>query len=384
MELIRGRWSKKYINCPEDKRDYDIMRRGFMQSHENIALCYCEKFSPPELSADEKKEILEYWAKFGIKIYDYNWHRMYYHATGIHDPRFIPDLVAGLVVYEYYNDRAFEPTWRDKNMFQRLLPDVPMPKTLGRRIRGRYLQDSIGYIDSLESFAETVWEAVGPNKDIIIKNTRDTGFGKGVKKYHVSCYEDILSVLEQWCKVADFIIQSYVCQHDVLKSFNELSSNMIRICSWRHGNNVDIMFAAARVGVDDSFTDVSFVNGEERVNIVGITHDGYFKDKMIDQNGHFVKQLPGMIAVPAWDKIISVIKKNHLSIDNFDIVGWDFTVDETGEPLCFEWNISWPGTVLYQFANGPLYGDKTEEVFAFLNDEKTRYNYIPYYMKLNR
>lgn len=382
MELIRGRWFKKYINCPEDKRDYDIMRRGFMQSHELIALNYCEKFAPPELSPEEKSEISEYWAQFGIKIYDYNWHRMYYHATGIHDPRFVPDLVAGLAVYEYYNDKVYEATWRDKNMFHRLLPEVPLPECLGRCVRGRRFNDETGYISNEKDFAGTIWEALGGEDDIIIKNTRDTGFGKGVSKYHVSCEKDVLDALVEWEGCKNYIVQRCVRQHKAFKDLNPSSSNMVRVCSWRHGNDVDIMFAAARVGVENSVTDVSFVNGEERVNIVGVTPDGYFADKMIDQDGQFVKELPGRIAVPAWNKIREIIKKNHLHIDNFDIIGWDFTVDENENPVCFEWNISWPGTVLYQFANGPLYGDKTEEVFEFLRDENNRYNYIPYYMKL--
>ena len=156
---------------------------------------------------------------------------------------------------------------------------------------------------------------------------------------------------------------------------------MLRICSWRQGNNVDILFAAARVGVDNSITDITFVNGEERVNIVGIKN-GYFTDRMIDQDGQFVRKLQGDIRVPAWDEIVEIIKENHLLIDNFDIIGWDFTVNNQGKPICFEWNISWPGTVLYQYANGPLYGDKTEEVFGFLKNEDNRFNYIPYYMRL--
>lgn len=138
MDLIRGRFSQKWINCPEDKRDYDIMQRGFMWHKERLAMDYCNRYDVPEISDYEKREIVDYWAQFGILIYDFCWHRMYYTATGIHDPRFVPDLVAGFVLYEYYNDKAYENTWRDKNMFDRLLPDVPQPHTLGKRIRKRY------------------------------------------------------------------------------------------------------------------------------------------------------------------------------------------------------------------------------------------------------
>ncbi len=385
MELIRGRWHKKYINCWEDKRNYDILRRASLQNHEIIAKNYCAKFSPPLLSLHEKSQIDSYWEQFGIKIYDYDWHRMFYHATKVVDPRFVPDMIAGLVIYEYYNNQIFENTWRDKNMFHRLLPNVPLPKTLGRRIRGRYFHEAIGYIPNdahtLVNFSGAIWEAMGENDHIVIKNTSTTGFGRGVKKYRVTSEGDISQVLEQWQAYSDYIIQICVSPHKVMSFLNPISSNMIRIGSRRHDNEVDILYAAARVGVENSFTDVSFIDGEVRVNLVGISNEGCFSNEMVDQNGRHIKNLPIEVNVPSWDKIVNIIKDNHLLIEHFDMVGWDFTVDEEGNPICFEWNIQWPGTVLYQFANKrPLFGDKTDAILSFLKNQINRDNYIPYYM----
>ena len=155
---------------------------------------------------------------------------------------------------------------------------------------------------------------------------------------------------------------------------------MIRVCSWRHGNDVDILYAAVRAGIPGSVTDVSFVNGIERVQLVGIKN-GVFANKMLDQDGRFVKDLPNNMRIPAWQKIVQIVKDNHLLVDNFDIIGWDFTIDKSENPVCFEWNVQWPGTVLYQYTNGPLFGDMTEQLFSFLNDTNNRDNYIPYYMR---
>lgn len=390
MSFLRGRWYKKYINCPEDKRDYDILRRGYMQSHEKIASEYCEKFCVPDLTDEEKEEILAYWEQFGIGIYDFSWHRMYYFVTGRHDPRFVPDMVAGLVLYEYYNDRVYENTWRDKNMFERLLPGVPFPKTYGKCIRNRLFLPNGEYLErdvcGEEQFANVVWNnlKISGKQHIIIKNTRDTGFGKGVSKYPIASKDDVLAAIHAWDGCKNFIVQECVHQHSALASFNESSTNMMRICSWRHGTEVDILFAAVRAGIPGSVTDVSFVDGIEMVNIVGITSDGYFSEKMLDQYGRVIKELPRGVAVPSWDKIKRIIKENHLLIDNFDIIGWDFTIDDAGEPKCFEWNIQWPGTVFYQYANGPLYGENTERIFDFLKNEENQKNYIPYYMRAKK
>ncbi len=387
MQLIRGRWSKQYINSWEDKRNFDIMRRGYMQSHETIAADYCTKFTPPELTEAEKQDISQYWSQYGIKIYDYSWHRMYYHATGNHDPRFVPDLVAGLVLYEYYNDHVYENTWRDKNMFHRLLPEIPLPKALGQRIRGRYFHEELGYfsdddVSAMKNYLHKLWLSLPESGDIVIKESRTSGFGRSVCKYHVSHEDELANILEQWQQSRDYIIQACVQPHPVMAALNPASSNMIRICSWRHGNEVEILFAAARVGAENSFTDISFSQGEKRVNLVGISSDGVFATRMLNQHGHHVRDLPEGIKVPFWDSIVGIIQKNHLLIDNFDIIGWDFTIDANGNPVCFEWNIQWPGTVLYQLANGaPLYGDNTEKIFSFLKEQKNQDNYIPFYMR---
>ena len=50
MNLIRGRYSPKWINCPEDKRDYDIMRRGLMWQRERLAIDYCNRYNVPDIS----------------------------------------------------------------------------------------------------------------------------------------------------------------------------------------------------------------------------------------------------------------------------------------------------------------------------------------------
>lgn len=382
--LIRGKWYKKYINCYEDKRDYDFLRRGYSLSKEQLAESFCKKYHVPDISENEKKEIDLYWGQYGIKLPDYDWHRMYYYVTGNHNPAFVPDLVAGLIVYEYYNDRTYETAWRDKNMFDRFLPEVPFPKTVLKKIRGRWLVDNKYYPENdYEYVVDRLYHyAVHEHNYVIIKGSRDTGFGKGVKKYCIDSCQKAADALAEWANSTDFIVQECISQHRTMSAFNSSSTNMIRVYSWRHENSVDVIFATVRAGIEGSVTDVCFVNGEERVNLVGITSDGYFRNEMLNQDGVKIKELDSGVKVPAWEDIIRIVKESHLLIDNFDIIGWDFTVDENGHPVCLEFNISWPGTTLYQYVNGPLWGDKTDEILSFLKDEDNRYNYVPYYMRL--
>ena len=384
MNLIKGRWYKKYINSYEDKLQRDTFVRGYFSKKEKLAQDYCLKYQVPDITDGEKDEIQRYWSQYGIIISDFSWHRMYYHVTGIHDPRFVPDLVAGLVVYDYYNNKVYENTWRDKNMFSRLLPGVPFPRTIMKRIRGRFYVDE-KYAGTIEQFdaAERLLDYVLERHcDVIVKKTRETGFGKGVGKYHIETYEDAKNAIDKWEGVTDYIVQECVRQHEYLAEFNESSINMMRVYSWRHDGDVSIIFATVRAGVKGSITDVSFDNGVELVHLVGISSDGYFGDKMYDQDGRVIKTLETKKKVPGWEKMIRIIRENHLLINDFDIIGWDFTIDQSGEPVCFEWNIQWPGTVLYQYVNGPLWGDKTDDILSFLKDKENQYNYVPVYMSI--
>ena len=47
------------------------------------------------------------------------------------------------------------------------------------------------------------------------------------------------------------------------------------------------------------------------------------------------------------------------------------------QPLCIEYNLTWPGSILYQYVQGPLAGDLTEDFLAFLKNEFIRKQYIP-------
>ncbi len=91
-----------------------------------------KRINPPLLTDAEIKEIDAYWAQYGIKLDDYRWHQMYYHATGMRDPKFIPHNLADSVLYPYYNDREKSKIWTDKNYFERFLSTLTFPRALAQ------------------------------------------------------------------------------------------------------------------------------------------------------------------------------------------------------------------------------------------------------------
>lgn len=76
-----------------------------------------------------------------------------------------------------------------------------------------------------------------------------------------------------------------------------------------------------------------------------------------------------------------MVKAAHLKLDHFDIVGWDVTVDDKENVVLVEYNIKRPGTVFYQYAHGPFFGEVTEQVLSFLKDPQSRKKYVPAYFR---
>lgn len=385
--MTRGRWGKRYINSFEDKDAYDAMRREHFAFRADYARGYVERHGCPDLGEDEKREIDAFWGRYGIGFDDYSWWRMYYAVTGVRDPRFVPDDVMGLIVYAYYNDPAYADAWRDKNEFDRMLPGMPFPQTLLKCRRGRFTltgPEGVRYVGR-ESLPKALLGVAGAGAEVIVKDARATGHGRGVRKYALWSEADVSSVLSEWAQSENWVMQRAIRQHPDMAALNESSVNIYRIVTWRHGGEADVLFGAARFGVPGAITDMCDENGVETTRVVAVGRDGRFAERALDQEGLPVGRISvGGGCAPGFAEASALAREYALLLDNFDIVGWDFAVDESGRPVCLEYNIQWPGTVFYQFSNGPLMGDRTEDMLSFLLDEGNRRNWVPRYMSSAR
>lgn len=286
--LVRGRWEKRYINSFEDKDAYDQRRREHLAFRIDYAKEYVARHGCPDLGEDEKREIDDFWGRYGIDTGDYSWWSMYYWVTGARDPRFVPDHVMGLVLYAYYNDPAYVEAWRDKNEFDRLLPGMPFPETLLKCRRGRLALDGLSgsRVVSRSEAPIAVIALAGAGSEVIVKDSRHSGHGRGVRKYELNCAADVEKVLSDWEGSGNWIMQRAVRQHAGMAALNESSVNIYRIVTWRHGDEADVLFGAARFGAPGSITDDSYdENGVETTRCVAVGLDGRFAEQALDQDG---------------------------------------------------------------------------------------------------
>ncbi|MBO4848277.1 MAG: hypothetical protein J5586_03900 [Clostridia bacterium] len=329
----------------------------------------------PDLSPIQKREINDFWKKYGVRKVNYKWYRMYYGITGTVDPRFIPHSILATVAFPYYNDLAKAKTWADKNEFCRVLPSMRFPATIAQRINGRYYDEerhSYGSVITQE-YVNKVFDKIRSYDQscIIIKQTQMTNSGKGVKKAIVQSNEDLSRLLESLSS-SNFIIQKTIVQHSFFNQFNPSSVNIIRVTTWRDANEVYAFAPCVRFGIKGSFTDITFVNGKEFLNVAPISDDGFVGEYYYTLAGEKNKLNLKDNKVPCWKELIDTVKKQHEMLDYFDVVAWDMTVDDDNNLICIEYNIQEPGSIVYQFAHGPMFGDKTEALLAFLAHDENR------------
>lgn len=311
-----------------------------------------------DLTKEQEHEIQDYWR--GLVGYEVplDWHRYFYARTGIYSVKYIPTSLYRLELTGRLNQLPWCVPFSDKNLNDIVLPSMKQPHT--------YLKNRNGYY-YVENKAVSLDDAVlkcSDIGDVIIKPTLSS-HGNGVKKLHV--HDGVVD--ESGTRLKDllvkyrknYLIQDLVKQHPDMNALNPDSINTIRIVTYRKGMDVYVLYAAIRIGRKGQAIDNESAGGiSTKINLDGtlckFAYGAPGQDK-IELTDSGVK-LEGY-QVPSFEKVIAVVKEQHLNLPFQDLVGWDICIDEAGEPVMLEWNTT---PELSQSAVGPAFGDYTEMV----------------------
>lgn len=357
----------------------DLQRNNAYKSKKNDAFERLKKYPQPALTEKQKSEIDRYWAQFGIKFKEYSWFQLYYGVTGIKDPRYIPQEFYFYMILPYYNSKRLLQAYKDKNAFDIFLPSEHFPATVLKRISGDFYDKNGNFLTSNKNDTKITNLLLNYN-EVIVKNALDSGRGENVRKYSINGEDDVNRLINEW-DTQNYIVQEVIRQHPFFASFNDTSVNIVRINSWYHNGKVIISSPVIRFGMPGYATDCCFINGKEVVHLVGVTKDGYIRDKVVDLNAK-VENINCYMTnttqrIPAWDKIVELIKKDAPLLKHFHLIGWDITVTDKEEPVIIEYNILYPSPYSSQITDGPMWEEYTDELLSFLKNEKNRKHYIP-------
>ncbi len=299
--------------------------------------------------------VIPYWRRFGLRPKKF-WYDLYCERGKAVDPRYIPDDLWYGIIVPYFSNPLFRRYGEDKCQLDKLFSEFKQPRTLAKNIAGVYYDEDMKIID----LNNVVDICLGCSDDFLIKPSIDSGEGRLITFFDVDHVAEgqLLESIERL--KANFIVQTVVNQHPTLASLNSTSLNTVRIISFLFKNEVHILSSILRVGMEGSRVD-NYGAGGFTCDIMGsgrLHHRAYNrKAGWTEESSNGVKFAD--VEVPAYHHIINLVKAAHVKQAHFKLIGWDFSVDITGEPVFIEFNVC-PG--MNQTTSGPSFGALTDKV----------------------
>lgn len=305
-------------------------------------------------NSEYKSEVVPYWKKYGIKPRKF-WYCLYAADQKKFDSRYIPNDMWFTKIVPYYNNVQFRRACEDKCMHEIWFPELKRPKTVAMNVAGVYYNGHRQIISKAQAI-----ELCVQSKRFLVKPSIDSGEGRLIRFFdEIEVNEEIVEKAfdELGC---NFIAQEVIEQHAELAKLNEKSLNTVRVLSFLFRGEVHILSAILRTGGSSS-----------RVDNVGsggygckIENDGKLNAMAVNKNSEWRKVhengvIFGEVVVPSFEQICQDVKREHVKLAHFKIIGWDFAVDSEGDPVFIEYNVC-PGQ--NQMTCGPTFGDLTDLV----------------------
>ena len=315
-----------------------------------------------KLTKAQKKEVQDYYMELIGKKVPLYCHEYFYSRTGHFTKDYVPNNIYHCELVPKANVHRLQSALGDKNMCDFLFPGENIVHSILKNMNGYY------YYKGKPVSEEEAISLCYNMENVIIKPSRKSE-GQGILlisvKDGISNFKgkSISQLFKEYKK--DFLIQEWVRQHKDMAALNPTSVNTMRILSYRSGMEVLIIYAVVRIGRNGSVVDNQCAGGIsttiDKDGKLGKTAFGGFSADNI------VKTDTGVVLdgyqLPSYNKAIEMVKRLHLKLPFFNIVGWDVAIQEDGEPILIEFNTN-PG--LSQSAFGSGMGEYTERIIREL------------------
>lgn len=305
-----------------------------------------------------REEVLPFWSRFGIKPRKM-WYDLYCYSDGKYDPLYIPGDLYWQRVYPALNKVAFRRAYTNKCFYDTLFPYLKKPRTIICNINGMYFDGDRQIISKDEAV-----RLLDNSGSYVIKPAFYSGGGRDIY-FHVRDSGEVTDTAALLSRYkSDYIVQELLEQHDVLAKIHPESVNTIRTISFLFGGEVHISSSVLRMGTSGARMDNIAAGG--MACPIGL--DGRLGKYAVDREIRWLEVHPSgtvleKVQVPAYDKILECVKRAHMDVPHFRIIGWDFAVCKLGEPVFIEYN---GAPDLNQVSCGPLFGDMTEAVLEHI------------------
>ena len=310
----------------------------------------------------QKKEVQDFYLSLIGKKVPLYCHEYFYSRTGHFTKEYVPNNIYHCELVPKANQHRLQGPFGDKNMCDFLFPGENIAPSILKNMNGYYYykgnpvseEEAISFCQNMDN--------------VIIKPSRESK-GHGVQLFSVKDGVTTLSGkrIDQLFKEykRDFLVQDWVRQHEGMAALNPTSVNTLRILSYRSGMEVLIIYSVVRIGRSGSVIDNQCAGGisttiDKDGKLGKTAFGGYAEDNIVKTDTGIV--LEGY-QLPSYDKAIDMVKRLHLKLPFFNIVGWDVAIQEDGEPVLIEFNTN-PGLSQSAFKSGM--GEYTERIIREL------------------
>lgn len=299
--------------------------------------------------------VLPYWKKYGIKPAKM-WYQIFSDRDKKFDPRYIPDDLWYGKIVPYFSNTQFRRFGEDKCMHYKFFDDLLRPKTIAKNMAGVFYDDKMQIIDKNKA----IDLCMDYDGEFLVKPSIDSGEGRLIRFFNNDNksrknIEEAIDDLK-----ANFIFQESVKQNNELKRLNPSSLNTIRLVTFLFEGDVYILSSILRIGGRGSKVDnigaggfACHINDDGRLDYRGVNRKAEWVS--VGHDDILFKD----IVVPAYEKIIAIVKQKHKTLPHFKLIGWDFSVNDSNLPVFIEYNTC-PGS--NQITCGPTFGDLTDKV----------------------
>ena len=324
----------------------------------------------PPLTGQQKRDIQAAYRPY-IRFLSSRYHRLYTGASGGHfDPAYVPEDLFFIDIDRSLSDREESRYLDNKCYYYRLLSNVKQPALVVMRNGKCWLDKDLKLISR-----ERVKELVAAQPEVVVKRAVCSEGGAGVSFLSgASIGEDFEALMKTI--PCDVVVQQPVKQHASFAALNKGSVNTIRLVSVLYPEEVKIYGMILRIGAGESRVDNSSQGGV----ITGLTEDGALGSFGAMHDGRIVKTHPDHgyafegLKVEHVDRAMELVREAHSFLGHFRIAAWDVTVDEAGEAVLIEVNLSLGGINDMQVCTGPLFGEDTGRILAEVYGNRRKLN----------
>ena len=346
----------------EGQMELDMLSKEALKRilHTRIAKLIKENDLPP-LSAEEKAEIDKVYKGYPLSTYEY--HRVYKGLSGKFYPEYMPDDLYYCYVEDYFSDKEASRYIDNKCYYPRIFVGMKQPETIVLRMGGVWLDADYNILSPHD-----VLMALSHNKgDLIMKIAENSERSCGV--FLMKKDEVVATFKEKIKKIPhnqDIIVQRVIKQHKDYAVLNPSSVNAYRVISYLNSDTgeVEILKLNIRIGIDEHISNTGGSGGV----LAGVNENGKLTPYAygLDCKRYYKHPVYGYkfsdINVPFVDRVIEYVKKGHPMVSRFKLISWDLGIDELGEPVLMETNLTMSGIMYNQLVDGPLFGNHTKQI----------------------